>query len=32
MSELGGAEPYNQVVEITAESTGDVDISRYALP
>jgi len=32
MSELGGAEPYNQIVEITAESTGDVDISRYALP
>ncbi len=32
MSELGGAEPYNQVVEITAESTGDVDISRYDLP
>lgn len=32
MAELGGAEPYNEVLEITATAAGDVEVNRYGLP
>lgn len=32
LAELVGAEPYNEVLEITASAAGEVEISRYGLP
>ncbi len=29
---LAGPEPYNEVLEITASATGEVEVSRYDLP
>ena len=32
MAELGEVELYNEVLEVTAVATGDVEVSRYPLP